>query len=167
MSSYHYIEEMFKLEEGCIKYSEFLGNKQIFYVESTRRICTCPHCHSHTNLIKDYRQQEILLSWFNDVPVYASLRKRRYVCSVCGHSFYAPAPLIQPYQRRSHHQQLAILQECARKQSFTDIATRFHLSVTTVIRYFDHISYGKSATLPANWMNLRGMRRSRNTKCLL
>lgn len=149
MSSYHYIEEMFKLEEGCIKYSEFLGNKQIFYVEFTRQICTCPHCHSHTNRIKDYRRQEILLFWLNDVPVYASLRKRRYICPVCGYSFYAPTPLVQPYQRRSQQQQLAIIQECACKQSFTDIASQFHLSVTTVIRYFDHISYEKPTTLPA------------------
>ena len=149
MSNYHYIEEMFKLEEGCIKFSEFLGDKQIFYVEFSRQTCICPQCHSHTDQIKDYRQQEILLSWFNNVPVYASLRKRRYICPVCGHSFYAPTPLVQPYQRRSQQQQLAIIQECACKQSFTDIAIRFHLSVTTVIRYFDHISYGKPDALPA------------------
>lgn len=149
MSHYHYIEEMFKLEEGCIKYSEFLGNKQIFYVAFSRQTYACPHCHSHTDQIKDYRQQLILLAWFNDVPVYASLRKRRYLCPVCGHSFYPSTPLVHPYQRRSQHQQLAIIQECARKQSFTDIANRFHLSVPTVIRYFDHISYGKPATLPA------------------
>ena len=87
---------MFKLEEGCVKSSEFLGDKQIFHIEFSRQTCTCPQCHSHTDQIKDYRQQEILLSWFNDVPVYASLRKRRYVCPACGHSFYAPQSLQKP-----------------------------------------------------------------------
>ena len=149
MSSYHYIEKMFELEEGCIKKDEFLGNKVVFHIEFARKSCACPHCRSLTNRIKDYRQQEILLTWLDNVPMYALLHKRRYFCPTCGHSFYPPTPLVQPYQRRSQRQQLAIIQECARKQSFSDIASRFHLSTTTIIRYFDLISFGKPGTLPA------------------
>ena len=150
MSQYHYIEKMFQLEEGeCIKNSAYEGNKQIFYMEFSHTSCLCPQCHTRTSRIKDYRQQEILLAWLDDVPVYASFHKRRYVCPTCGHSFYPATPLVQPYQRRSQRQQLAMIRECARKQSFTDIANRFHLSVTTILRYFDCISYSKPATLPA------------------
>lgn len=94
--------------------------KQSFYVKLSRQTCTCPHCHSHTGQIKDYREQKILLSWFNNVPVYAFFRKRRFLYPVCSHSFYAPTPLVHPCQRRNQYQQLAI-HECARKQSFTDI----------------------------------------------
>ncbi|MCI1821058.1 MAG: hypothetical protein LKI76_02185 [Megasphaera sp.] len=32
------------------------------------------------------------MAWLDDVPLYASLHKYRYVCPTCGHSFY-PAPL--------------------------------------------------------------------------
>ncbi|MFZ2560633.1 MAG: transposase [Candidatus Nanoperiomorbaceae bacterium] len=53
---------------------------------------------------------------------------------------------MQPYQRRH---QLTIIRECARKQSFTDIADRLHVSITTVLRHFDCISYSKPVALPA------------------
>ena len=86
-------------------------------MEFSHNSCLCPQFHTQTLRIKDYRQQEILLAWINDVLVYASLHKRRYVCPICGHFFYPATPLVQPYQRHSQRQQLAIIWKCARKQS--------------------------------------------------
>jgi transposase len=56
---------------------------------------------------------------------------------------------LQSYQRVSRDIQLTIINACRARQSFTAIASRFHLSVSTVIRYFDYIQYAKPRTLPA------------------
>lgn len=41
-----------------------------------------------------------------------------------------------------------IINECAKKQSFTDIAKRYDISITTVIRYFSMLSMPCPINLP-------------------
>lgn len=148
MSNSYYIEKMLSLKEVQVTSLEMLDDKQILHLSIPKKEQCCPHCHTCTSLIKDYRQQTVFIAIINDLPVYAQFRKPRYVCPTCHRTFYPPLSFVQPYQRRSQQIQLLILKECRDRQTFTSIAARYRVSVPTVICYFDRLQYAKPTRLP-------------------
>ena len=109
----------------------------------------CPHCHHHTLRIKDYRDQTVLLGHWNVHPIFAHIHKRRYMCPCCHKTFYEQIPGISRYQRRSNDSIHCILQSCFELMSFSTIARMNHVSVSTVIRYFDRLMVKRPVHLPA------------------
>lgn len=148
MSNSYYIEKMLSLKEAEVTSLEMLEDKQILHLSIPKKEQCCPHCHTRTSRIKDYRSQTVFIAIVNDLPVYAQFRKRRYSCPACHRTFYPPLSFVQPYQRRSQQVQLLILKECRERQTFTSIAARYRVSVPTVIRYFDRVQYTKPTRLP-------------------
>lgn len=139
---------MLNLEDGCVKDFEIFKNSYIIYIELKRKAHYCPRCHNLTDKIKDYRTQKIMAAHINSQPVYAAINRRRYQCPICNKAFIETTPFIAPYQRRTKSISMQIINECSKKQSFTEIAKRFSISTTTVIRYFSKISYPVPAKLP-------------------
>ena len=148
MPTTNYIEKLYALEEGSVKDLEILEDSFLIYIEFKRKSHICPNCCHTTNKIKDYHLQKVKLDSINDKDTFALVNKRRYYCPNCHKSFYEKASLSSKYQRRSQSQLFHIVSECAKKQSFTDIAARYRVSITTVIRYFSMISVPCPANLP-------------------
>lgn len=101
MSNFYYIEEMLSLKEAEVTSLEMLEDKQILHLSIPKKEQCCPHCHTRTSRIKDYRSQTVFIAIVNDLPVYAQFRKRRYSCPACYRTFYPLLSFVQPYQRRS------------------------------------------------------------------
>ncbi len=64
-----------------------------------RRPHDCPHCHSLTDTVHDYRIQYV-----KDIPVLGrpllwKYRKRRYHCSCCGKHFFESNHLLPKWHR--------------------------------------------------------------------
>lgn len=148
MSIYHFIEKSLNWEEGSVKEIETHGDAFTLSLQFNPHPVPCPHCHSHRLHVKDYRDQHILLGYWNLHPVSARIHKRRYVCACCHKTFYEPIPGIAKYQRRSNEMIQHILQACTELVSFKTVANRYGLSVPTVIRYFDRLSFQRPAHLP-------------------
>jgi len=114
---------------------------------------------SKTSRIHDYREQTI-----KDLPLqfkhtYLVLRKRRYVCS-CGKRFYESYNFLPRYQRMTNRLAFFVCQELTKLTSLTSVAKSANVSVSTVIRIFNHIimvllHYLRFSVL----MNLRVMQR--------
>lgn len=123
------------------------GNSFVkIYITTEPRKHTCPACGSKTSRIHDYREQTI-----KDLPLqfkhtYLVLRKRRYVCS-CGKRFYESYNFLPRYQRMTNRLAFFICQELTKLTSLTSVAKSANVSVSTVIRIFNHINYG-IPTLP-------------------
>ncbi len=123
------------------------GNSFVkIYITTEPRKHTCPACGSKTSRIHDYREQTI-----KDLPLqfkhtYLVLRKRRYVCS-CGKRFYESYNFLPRYQRMTNRLAFFIYQELTKLTSLTSVAKSANVSVSTVIRIFNHINYG-TPTLP-------------------
>lgn len=148
MPNYNYIEKLFSLEEKSVKELEIYPDYCLIHLEFSRKSQHCPNCNQITDKIKDFRSQKILLDSLNGKPTYALVNKRRYICPHCARSFYEMTGFSSKYQRRSRSQFAHIIHECSQKQSFTQIAQRYSVSVTTVIRYFSMVVFSAPKTLP-------------------
>lgn len=111
------------------------------FLSLPRKQHTCPRCQQTTDKIKDYRQQQIKDINILNYQTIIVLLKRRYICSHCGKCFAEENHLIAKYQRNTLRLEQSIINECNLLQSFSQIAKRFNLSVTTIIRKFNIISY--------------------------
>ena len=146
MSLLYFIEKSFHWEEGSIKKIEKLDSGFILHLHFSPFTF---HCHHHTLPIKDYRDQTVLLGHWNVHPIFAHIHKRRYTCPYCHKTFYEQIPDISRYQRRSNDSIHCILQSCLELMSFSTIARMSHVSVSTVIRYFDRLMVKRPLHLPA------------------
>lgn len=110
--------------------------------ELNRKPHKCPSCGTTTNTIHDYRTQVV-----RDIPAFGMyvqihLRKRRYRCS-CGKRFAEKNPWLAKYRRNTPRMTQAVIEDLTDVCSYTKVAKKFAISVTTVQRIFDVISYPK------------------------
>lgn len=94
----------------------------------------------YTDKIHDYREQVI-----KDIPafgkfVFIHLKKRRYRCS-CGKRFYEKNTFLPRFHRMTNRLVAYVINKLRSETSFTSVAKEGNLSIPTVIRIFDFISY--------------------------
>ena len=123
-------------------FRELLSGSFEFELEMPREEQICPYCGQKTNRIKDYRIQKFRDAQAFGENVFIILRKRRYICPHCMRSFTESNPLIHRYQHFSGRFYRLTFKEFQRMQSFSAIASRMGVSVTSIIRWFDRISFG-------------------------
>lgn len=121
--------------------SVFIFSNNSITIQLPRNFHSCPSCGHSTNKIHDYRIQP-----FKHIPIphldYSIfLRKRRYVCSHCSKRFFEHNHFLPKYQRISTNLKKHIIFSFSQMKSASSIARDSKLSVSTVIRLFDHVSY--------------------------
>ena len=92
----------------------------------------------------DYRTQVI-----KDIPAFGKLinivlRKRRYYCKCCGKRFFENNSFLPKYHRMTNRLCAFVIDKLRDERSFTSVAKEVDLSLSTVIRIFDVISYPKA-----------------------
>ncbi len=100
----------------------------------------CPHCGNSTTYIKDYRLQTVRDLVVLGKPLIVTIRKRRYVCQHCNATFTEENPYIKRYCHFPNRLYIESLTESFRLQSFTSVAKRLGVSVTSIIRWFDKLN---------------------------
>ena len=116
--------------------------------EMRRKPHNCPCCGTATRTIHDYRKQRIKDAPSRGKTVVILLRKRRYRCPHCGKKFYEEIPFPPEFRRMTTRLVEYIIDKLRDERSFAGVAKETKLSVTTVIRVFDVISYPKMLHLP-------------------
>lgn len=147
MLNSYYTQKLLGLQE--IEVKNILESNECYEIsiECPRKTCSCPHCGRNTSKIHDYRYQRIKeLSAF-EKKVVLILRKRRYACS-CGKRFAEPNTFLARYQRMTKRAVMGLLEKLSENCSYTDVARKFNVSVSTVIRFFKNIQYSKPTKLP-------------------
>ena len=144
MLSLHYSQKLLNLSGILIKDIKNDGHTTTFYIECPRKPHKCPCCGHATSAIHDYRNQTI-----KDLPSFGNntllvLRKRRYVCTQCGKRFYETTSFLPRYYRHTTRLALYVLTLLTSTHSFTSVAHVVNLSVSTIIRIFDKLSYAPS-----------------------
>ena len=139
---YNYsIEKLLGLQGVKITNIENEEKNIVIYMEMERHSHNCICCGTATDTIHDYREQRI-----KDIPAFGKnvvivLRKRRYRCPSCGKRFIEDISFLPKFYRMTNRLSLYIIQELQSEVSFTSVARSVNLSVSTVIRIFDCISY--------------------------
>ncbi|MDD7511005.1 MAG: ISL3 family transposase [Peptostreptococcaceae bacterium] len=147
MSYLNYTAELFGLKGFNVEKIE--ETKEYFIVDITKEKMnhTCPSCRNITNKVHDYRNQKIRHTVLSGKMVILNYRKRRYICPSCNKRFYENASFIAKGYQISKQLISLILRKFNQITTYTDVAREYHLSPTSVIRYYDNLSFSKS-TLP-------------------
>lgn len=139
MLNQDYTAELLNLKDVIVTKVENIDAKLHIYIELPRCEHICPSCGSPTNRIHDYRDQII-----KDIPLgratYLHLKKRRYRCA-CGKRFYEKNTFLPRYYRMTSRMIAEIIQAFRKLVSATEVASRYNVSVSTAIRYFDCVGY--------------------------
>lgn len=109
---------------------------------------TCPCCGAKTKRIHDYRLQEV-----QDIPLLGKhvilvLRKRRYLCTSCHKRFTEPYSFLLSYHRRTRRLAFYIVALLRQTFSLKQITELTGVSIQTVCRLLDTISYPPPDRLP-------------------
>ena len=146
----NYTQDLPLFKGVSIKYfreNEENGNLEAF-IEMPVKEHRCPHCGYTTTYIKDYRLQKVKDLSLVGKPLIVTIRKRRYICKNCNSTFSENNPYIKRYCHFPQRFYFESIKETLTLQSFTSIARRVGVSVSSIIRWFDNINYPK-AELPS------------------
>ena len=147
MLNSYYNEKVVGLQGVKIKNVENSEKEMRIELEMERRTHRCPACGQQTDRIHDYRKQIVKdLNSFGK-SVFLILRKRRYVCS-CGKRFFEENTFLSRYQRMTSRKIAGIIASLGKCRSYTSVSEEQDVSVTTVIRLFNHVQYPKPKHLP-------------------
>ena len=147
MSQENIIKELVGLQDIIVNKVEQNEKEMQIYLELKRKAHTCPCCSSSTDKIHDYREQIITDIPMSGKRVKLHLRKRRYVCPHCGKRFYEQNDFLPRYHRITNRMTAWIISQLNSSYSFKTISDMCGLSVYTVMRRFDMLSF-KNKHLP-------------------
>ena len=139
----HNTEKILGLQEVIVTKIEDNDDNLVIYAELERKENNCICCGTATDTVHDYRKQII-----KDIPAFGKLvtivlRKRRYRCPHCGKRFFENNIFLPKYHRMTNRLAVFVIDRLRNERSFTSIAKEVNLSVSTVIRIFDNVSYSK------------------------
>lgn len=139
----NFTEKLLGLQDVEVKNIDYNDKNTVnITIRLKRKLHKCPCCGCLTDKIHDYRKQRI-----KDIPSFGNntiiiLEKRRYVCA-CGKRFIEKNDFLPRYHRMTKRLILYVIDKLRCPVSFTYVAKEVGLSVSTVIRIFDYVSYGK------------------------
>ena len=148
MLYFDYTKELTGLQGIIIENIERNDLTTTIHIKMARKLTKCPCCEELTDTIHDYRTQLV-----KDTPAFGnnvilSLKKRRYRCLHCNKRFIEDISFLPKYYRMTNRLTMYILDKLGEERSFSSVAHEVQLSVSTVIRVFDLVSYIAPKSLP-------------------
>lgn len=110
-----------------------------------RKLHPCPFCSTYTDTIKGYQLKKITHSVLNNIPCIIHYRARRYICPICGKTFYEHNPISYTGSKTSVATVYNVLEALREPSStFTSVGKQFNLSASSVANIFDrHVSISR------------------------
>lgn len=144
-----YTQELTGLQDIILENVERTDKLTILHIKMKRKLTKCPCCGELTDTVHDYRKQLV-----KDIPAFGnnvvlSINKRRYRCPHCNKRFIEDISFLPKYYRMTNRLSMYILDKLGEDRSFSSVAREVHLSVSTVIRVFDIVSYIAPKSLPS------------------
>ena len=137
----NYTQEILNLQDVKIEKVEKFEKIQRIHVKLVQKVVNCTSCNTQTSKIHDYRTQIVRDCEAFGKRIELVLRKRRYVCTSCGKRFAEPNTFLSKYHRMTSRLVGTVIDKLSDERSFTSVARETGLSVSTVIRIFDHVKY--------------------------
>ncbi len=148
MLSYDYTKDLLNLQDVIVDKIEHCPNSINVHIHLPVKPHCCKTCNHITTYVHDYRIRTI-----KDISAFGKnvtllYNQRRYVCKHCGKRFSEENQFSPKYYRITKRLLLDIFKKLETEYSFTSVAKMSNISTTTVIRYFDLISYSAPKKLP-------------------
>ena len=149
MSNVNYTEIVFKIKEEHIKFMKVNEDGSVhFTLEMPVAEQACPHCGFTTRKSKGKRARDIKFGSMQHHTVTATYLQRRYKCQECNRTFIEKNPFVSRYLRISKSNMEYLFRQLGEKGSFTEMAKRSDVSVSTVIRYCSKLAIPRPTQLP-------------------
>lgn len=113
----------------------------VISIKSAKSAPVC-HCCGANTRIHTYRTQLVKDLRVRGKPVLLRLKKRGWRCCSCGISFFEKINFLPKYHRMTQRVYENILRALRENYSMKSVANTFNVSVNTVSRVFDLVSYG-------------------------
>ena len=99
----NFTAKLLEMEDAIIEDLHTTNSEVHIFFSLKRKPHTCPHCHTVTEKVHDYR-----LSILKDLPImskktFLHYRKRRYHCPCCNKHFYESFRLLPKHCRITTH----------------------------------------------------------------
>lgn len=109
----------------------------------------CPVCNTLTSKVKSYHLKKIKHSVLVPTPCTIHYKARRYICPLCGKTFFENNPFVLNHLKVSVATVYNVLRELQRPEAtFKYVGDKYHMSASSVANIFDkHIVIGRR-TLP-------------------
>ena len=145
----NYTQGILNLQDVEVEKVENFEKIQRIHIKLGRKVVNCPCCKAATSKIHDYRTQIVKDCEAFGKKVELVLRKRRYVCTCCNKRFAEPNAFLPKYHRMTSRLIANVIDKLSDERSFTSVARETALSVSTIIRIFDHVNYPVLKTCPS------------------
>ena len=142
MTDLHYIKSIFEIKDQNItlldkedKVNQKGVTAHILYGKLTYPVSQCPCCeHRHCVIKWGFKPSLIHLGQLNTKPIKLSLKKQRFMCKDCGHTFMAETPLVDKHCQLSNNLRRAIALALQDTRSMASIAYDYDISIPSVTR---------------------------------
>ncbi len=141
MLASNYTQEILNLQDVQVEKIENDKKIQRIHIKLRQKVVNCPCCKAETSKIHDYRTQIVKDCEAFGKKVELVLKKRRYICTDCNKRFAEPNTFLPKYHRMTSRLVASVIDKLSDERSYTSVARETGLSVSTVIRIFDHIQY--------------------------
>ena len=131
-----FTEKLLGLQDVIITNVEESEKEIIIYAELKRKKHNCIFCGTAKDTVHDYRRQVV-----KDVPAFG-----KTVTIVLRKRFFERNSFLPKYHRMTNRLASFVVTKLSDDRSFTSVAREVNLSVSTVIRIFDFISYPNHLT---------------------
>lgn len=137
----NYIEDLLGLKGAILIGTEEIENVKHIHLETRLEVQVCPRCYLPTKTTHSYRLQAVKDTEIGGLQGILHIKKRRYRCSSCGHTFYERLPFLKNYQRHTQRVMAKVINDYRHEHSTKRIAEMNHLTPGIATRIFDHVSY--------------------------
>lgn len=143
MSKQDIIRKLLGLQDVIATKIEETEKEIEIHIELEAKEHRCPCCCADTKHIHDYRIQRVADIPYRSKVLTLVYRKRRYVCPHCGKRFYESNNFLPRYHQMTNRLAAYIIERLRNTDSFTKVSKETGRSISTVIRIFDLVSFGK------------------------
>lgn len=137
----NHTEDLLGLKGTTLIKIEETNNVKHLYLETKLETKVCPKCYLPTKMSHAYRMQVVKDTEIGGLPSILHIKKRRYRCNCCGHTFYEKLPFLKNYQRHTQRVMAKVINDYRHEHSTKRIAEMNHLTPGIATRIFDRISY--------------------------
>ena len=111
--------------------------KQLYATLSSNEKCSCTHCLSNNIVKNGWKTVYIKFPKFQKSSVELALKKQRFLCKECSHTFMLETSIVKKHSFISRNLKKSILLDLQQKLSLKDIASINGVSINTVQRVMD------------------------------
>ena len=146
-----FVLQLFGLEKEDVQSVSYVpaGKTTIIDITLVSHPIPCPNCSYDSPKIKNYVLKKITHSQLTDRSCTLHYHARRYICPVCGRTYYERNPFVFKSMKISIKTVYNILEDLKDyNETFSSVAKRYYISPTSAASIFDsHVQVNRK-TLP-------------------